>query len=126
MRLILLFKNAFLKLCVFILVNVMCVNSLCLLTETAFSSYNIRTRFARHTIVKLRIESQFDFKLAVKRKNNIYVEENTNCAFLLELLVSQIRFVATRSDPNRSIETCVQQYHQIDSTHKYNVICFIT
>ena len=46
----------------------------------------------------------------MKRKNNIYVEENTNRAFLLELLVSQIRLVATRSDPNRSIETCVQQH----------------
>ena len=41
----------------------MCINALCLLTETAFSSYNILTRFARHTIVKLRIKSQFDFKL---------------------------------------------------------------
>ena len=78
------------------------------LTETAFSSFNIRTRFARHTIVKLKIKSQFDLKLVWKRKNNTYVEENTNRAFQLELLVSQIRLVATRSDPNRSIETCVQ------------------
>ena len=95
----------------------MCINSLCLLTETAVSSYKIRTRFARHTIVKLRIKSQFDFKLAVKRKNNIYVEKNTNRAFLLELLVSQIRIVATRSDPNRSIETCVQ-HSNLSSSEK--------
>ena len=45
-----------------------------------------------------------------KRNNNTYVEENTNRAFQLELLVSQIRLVVTRSDPNRSIETCVQQF----------------
>ena len=44
-----------------------------------------------------------------KRKKNTYVEENTNRAFQLELSVSQIRLVATRSDPNRLIETCVQQ-----------------
>ena len=87
----------------------MCINSLCLLTEAAFSFYNIRTRFARHTIVKLKIKSQFDLKLVWKRKNNTYVEENTNRAFQLELLVSQIHLVATRSDPNRSIETCEQQ-----------------
>ena len=79
------------------------------LTETAFSSFNIPTRFARHTIVNLKIKSQFDLKLVWKRKNNTYVEENTNRAFQLELLVSQIRLVATWSDPNRSIETCVQQ-----------------
>ena len=66
----------------------MCINSLCLLTETAFSSFNMRTRFARHTIVKLEIKSQFDLKLLWKRKNNTYVEENTNRAFQLELLVS--------------------------------------
>ena len=76
----------------------------------AISSYNIHTRFARRTIVKLRLKSQFDLKLVWKRKNNTYVEENTNRAFLLELLVSQIRLVATRSDPNRSIETCVKQF----------------
>ena len=86
-----------------------CINSLCLLTKTAFSSYNIRTRFARHTIVKLKIKSQFDSKLVWKRKNNTYVEENTNRAIQLELLVSQIHLVATRSDPNRSIEKCQQQ-----------------
>ena len=86
----------------------MCINSLCFLTETAFISFNIRTRFARHTIVKSKIKSQFDFKLVVKRKSNIYVEENTNRAFLLELLFSRIHLVATRSDPNRSFETCVQ------------------
>ena len=82
----------------------MCINLLCFLTETAFSC-----TLARHTIVKLKIKSQFDLKLVWKRKNNTYVEENTNRAFQLELLVSQIRLVATRSDPNRLIETCVQQ-----------------
>ena len=55
------------------------------------------------------MKSQSDLKLVWKRKNNTYVEENTNRAFQLELLVSQIRLAATRSDPNRSIETCVQQ-----------------
>ena len=77
--------------------------------EIAFSFYNIRTRFARHTIVKLKIKSQFDLKLVWKHKNNTYVQENTNRAFQLELVVSQIHLVATRSDPNRSIETCEQQ-----------------
>ena len=64
---------------------------------------------ARHTIVKLKIKLQFDLKLVWKRKNNTYVEENTNREFQLELLVSQIRLVATRSDPNRLMKTCVQQ-----------------
>ena len=61
---------------------------------------------------QLKINSQFDLKLVWKRKNNTYVEKKTNRAFQLELLVSQIRLVATRSDPNRLIETCVQQQHQ--------------
>ena len=46
-----------------------------------------------------------------KRKNNTYVEKKTNRAFQLELLVSQTRLVAIRSDPNRLIETCVQQIY---------------
>ena len=51
------------------------------------------TRLARLTIVEAKNKSQFDFKLGLKRKKNIHVEENTNRAFLLELLVSQIRLL---------------------------------
>ena len=101
----------------------MCIISLCFLTETAFSSFNIRTRFARHTIVKLKVKSQFDLKLVWKRKNNTCVEVNTNRAFQLELLVNQIRLVATRSDPNRSIETCVQQFWATSNQRVYCVFC---
>ena len=88
MRLILLFKNAFLQLCgILFMFTATCI------TETACSSYDIRKRLARHTIVEAKNKSRFDFKLALKRKNNIYVEENTNRAFLLELLLSQIRLL---------------------------------
>ena len=47
----------------------MCINSLCLLTETAISSYNIRTRFARRTIVKLKI------KIAIRLETSVEAQE---------------------------------------------------
>ena len=50
-------------------------------------------RFARLTIVEDKNKSRFDFKLVLKRKNNIYIKENTNRAFLLEHLVSKIRLL---------------------------------
>ena len=87
----------------------MCINSLCFLQKPLVVPTIYVTCLAHHTIVKLRIKSQFDFELVLRHKNNIYVEENTNCVFLLELLVSQIRLVATQSDPNCLIKTCVQQ-----------------
>ena len=40
------------------------------------------TRLARLTIVEAKNESRFDFKLMLKRKDNIYVEGNTTRAFL--------------------------------------------
>ena len=47
----------------------MCINLLCLLTKTAFSSFNIRTRFARHTIVKLKI------KIAIRLETGVEAQE---------------------------------------------------
>ena len=47
------------------------------------------------TIVEVKNKSQFDYQIGVEAQGYIYVEGNTTRAFLLELLVSQIRLLLT-------------------------------
>ena len=51
------------------------------------------TGLARLTIVKVKKKSPFDYKIGVEAQEYIYVEGNTTRAFLLKLLVSQIRLL---------------------------------
>ena len=55
----------------------------------------VNTSCARLTIVAAKSKPLLDNKLGVEAQEYIYVEENTTRAFLLELLVSQIRLLLT-------------------------------
>ena len=51
------------------------------------------TRLARLTIVEAKNKSRFDYRIDAEAQEYIYIEGNTTRAFLLELLVSQIRLL---------------------------------
>ena len=58
-------------------------------------------------IVKAKNKSQFDYKIDVETQEYIYVEGNTTRAFLLELLVSQIRLLLTHGASQTAQLRCV-------------------